>query len=180
MLMDQNTDWKSLIKDYNNFPKDGVVFRDINPLFRNSAALQQISKEFLNPQELSRIDLIAGIEARGFTVASLLAGNFKKGIILVRKVGKLPGKTKKKKYGIEYGNATIEIQDDAIKKGQTILIADDLIATGGTALATAQLIEEMGGKIFGFAVIIELVYLKGGEVIRNKGYDVRSLVKYYE
>src|SRR5215217_5182735 len=146
MLMDQNTDWKSLIKDYNNFPKDGVVFRDINPLFRNSAALQQISKEFLNPQELSRIDLIAGIEARGFTVASLLAGNFKKGIILVRKVGKLPGKTKKKKYGIEYGNATIEIQDDAIKNCHTSLSADDLIATGATGRAPTHSKEGKGSK----------------------------------
>lgn len=180
MLKNQNLDWKSLIKNFNNFPKDGVVFRDVNPLFRSSAALQQISKEFIKPEELSKIDLIAGIESRGFTVASLLAGNFKKGIILVRKVGKLPGKTKKKNYDIEYGSSTIEIQADAIKKGQSILIADDLIATGGTALATAELIEEMGGKIFGFAVIIELVYLKGAEILRNKGYDVRSLVKYYE
>jgi adenine phosphoribosyltransferase len=173
MLMEQNIDFKSLIKSYNHFPKDGVVFRDINPLFRNSDALQQISKEFIKHEELSKIDVIAGIESRGFTVASLLAGNFKKGIILVRKVGK-------KKYDIEYGSSTIEIQDEAIKKGQNILIADDLIATGGTALATAQLIEEMGGKIFGFAVIIELVYLKGADMLRNKGYDVRSLVKYYE
>jgi adenine phosphoribosyltransferase len=180
MLMEQNIDFKSLIKSYNHFPKNGVVFRDINPLFRNSDALQQISKEFIKHEELSKIDVIAGIESRGFTVASLLAGNFKKGIILVRKVGKLPGKTKKKKYDIEYGSSTIEIQDEAIKKGQNILIADDLIATGGTALATAQLIEEMGGKIFGFAVIIELVYLKGADMLRNKGYDVRSLVKYYE
>ena len=180
MLMDPKIDLKSLIKSYNHFPKDGVVFRDINPLFRNSDALQQISNEFIKREELFKIDVIAGIESRGFTVASLLAGNFKKGIILVRKVGKLPGKTKKKKYDIEYGSSTIEIQDEAIKKGQNILIADDLIATGGTALATAQLIEEMGGKIFGFAVIIELVYLKGAEMLRNKGYDVRSLVKYYE
>ena len=180
MLMEQNLDWKSLIKNYNHFPKEGVIFRDINPLFRSSEAIQHISKEFIKPEELSKIDLIAGIESRGFTVASLLAGNFKKGIILVRKVGKLPGKTKKKEYDVEYGSSTIEIQDDAIKKNQKILIADDLIATGGTALATAQLIEEMGGKIFAFAIIIELAYLKGAEILRKKGYDVRSLVKYYE
>jgi adenine phosphoribosyltransferase len=99
-------------------------------------------------------------------------------MILVRKVGKLPGKTVKKTYNIEYGSSIIEIQEEAIKKGQTILIADDLIATGGTAIATAELIEEMGGTVFGFAVIIELVYLKGGDILRKKGYDVRSLVKY--
>ena len=178
--MNQNIDWKSLIANYNHFPKEGVVFRDINPLFRNAKALQENSREFIKPEEISKFDLIAGIESRGFTVASLLAGNFEKGMVLVRKVGKLPGNTRKKKYDIEYGSSVIEIQEDAIKKGQKILIADDLIATGGTALATAQLIEEMGGIIFGFAVIIELVYLKGADLLRNKGYDVRSLVKYYE
>ena len=178
--MNQNKDWKSLIKNYSNFPKNGVTFRDVNPLFRNPEAIQYISKEFIKAEELSKIDLIAGIESRGFTVASLLAGNYNKGIILVRKVGKLPGKTKKKEYDIEYGSSIIEIQDDAITKNQNILIADDLIATGGTALATAQLIEEMGGKIFAFAIIIELAYLKGAEKLRNMGYDVRSLVKYYE
>ena len=180
MLYDNKVDWKSLIETFNNFPKDGVVFRDINPLFRNSVAIQAISKEFIKQEELSKIDLIAGIESRGFTVASLLAKNFNKGIILVRKVGKLPGKTIKKNYEIEYGSSAIEIQEDAIQKGQNILIADDLVATGGTAIATAELIEEMGGTVFGFAVIIELVYLKGAEILRNKGYDVRSLVKYYD
>ena len=180
MLYDNKVDLKSLIKTFNNFPKDGVVFRDINPLFRNSVAIQAISKEFIKQEELSKIDLIAGIESRGFTVASLLAKNFNKGIILVRKVGKLPGKTIKKNYEIEYGSSAIEIQEDAIQKGQNILIADDLVATGGTAIATAELIEEMGGRIFGFAFIIELVYLKGGEILRKKGYDVRALVKYFD
>ena len=120
MLYDNKVDWKSLIETFNNFPKDGVVFRDINPLFRNSVAIQAISKEFIKQEELSKIDLIAGIESRGFTVASLLAKNFNKGIILVRKVGKLPGKTIKKNYEIEYGSSAIEIQEDAIQKGQNI------------------------------------------------------------
>jgi len=173
-------DWKTLITDYQDFPKKGVIFRDVNPLFRNSTAVQLISKQFIHKEELSKIDYIAGIESRGFTVASLLAKNFNKGMILVRKVGKLPGKTVKKKYNIEYASSIIEIQENAIKKGESILIADDLIATGGTAIATAELIEEMGGTVFGFAVIIELVYLKGAEILRNKGYDVRSLVKYYD
>lgn len=180
MLYDHKIDWKSLIKNFNDFPKKGVIFRDINPLFRNSDAIQEIAKQFIHQEEVSKIDYIAGIESRGFTVASLLAKNFNKGIILVRKVGKLPGKTMKKKYNIEYGSSVIEIQDEAIQKGQNILIADDLIATGGTAIATTELIEEMGGRVFGFAVIIELVYLKGAEILRNRGYDVRSLVKYYD
>ena len=178
MLSDTKIDLKALIKNYNDFPKKGVIFRDVNPLFRNSVAIQVIAKQFIHQEELSKIDYIAGIESRGFTVASLLAKNYNKGMILVRKVGKLPGKTVKKIYNIEYGSSIIEIQEEAIKKGQTILIADDLIATGGTAIATAELIEEMGGTVFGFAVIIELVYLKGGDILRKKGYDVRSLVKY--
>jgi adenine phosphoribosyltransferase len=178
VLSDNKIDLKALITNYNDFPKKGVIFRDVNPLFRNSVAIQVIAKQFIHQEELSKIDYIAGIESRGFTVASLLAKNYNKGMILVRKVGKLPGKTVKKKYNIEYGSSIIEIQEEAIKKGQTILIADDLIATGGTAIATAELIEEMGGTVFGFAVIIELVYLKGGEILRKKGYDVRSLVKY--
>ena len=157
MLYDHKIDWKSLIKNFTDFPKKGVIFRDINPLFRNSAAIQEIAKQFIHQEEVSKIDYIAGIESRGFTVASLLAKNFNKGIILVRKVGKLPGKTMKKKYNIEYGSSVIEIQDEAIQKGQNILIADDLIATGGTAIATAELIEEMGARVFGFALIIELV-----------------------
>ncbi|MGZ5499552.1 MAG: adenine phosphoribosyltransferase [Nitrososphaeraceae archaeon] len=180
MLYHHKINLKSLIKNFNDFPKEGVIFRDINPLFRNSIAIQAIAKEFIKKEELSKIDLIAGIESRGFTVASLLAINFNKGMILVRKVGKLPGKTIKKKYDIEYGSSVIEIQEDAVQKDQNILIADDLIATGGTASATAELIEEMGGRVFGFAVIIELVYLKGAEMLRKKGYDVRSLVKYYD
>ena len=173
-------DLKSLIGNYKDFPKKGVMFRDVNPLFRNWRATQEISKEFIKKNESQEIDLIAGIESRGFTVASLLAGNFSKGIVLLRKAGKLPGDTIRKNYEIEYGNAMIEIQRDAVKEGAKILIADDLIATGGTAAAAAELIEDIGGKIFGFAFIIELSYLGGADKIRGKGYEVRSLVKYDE
>ena len=179
-MSNQKIDLRKLIKDYSDFPKKGVVFRDINPLFRNEDAILQISKEFIHQDQLKEIDLIAGIESRGFTVASLLAANFKKGLILIRKAGKLPGKTIQTDYEIEYGNATIELQVDAIKKGQRVLIADDLIATGGTAMASAKLIENLGGVVFGFAFIIELDYLKGVKKLRDLGYNVQSLVKYSE
>ncbi|MFB5599138.1 MAG: adenine phosphoribosyltransferase [Nitrososphaeraceae archaeon] len=169
-----------MIKSYQDFPKEGVVFRDINPLFRNSQAINEISKEFIKKDESQYIDLIVGIESRGFTIASLLAGNFNKGIVLVRKAGKLPGDTLKKSYEIEYGSSTIEIQKDAIGKNQRVLVADDLIATGGTAIATAELIQELGGVIFGFAFIIDLVHLGGSNKLRNKGYKVNSLVEYDE
>ena len=179
-MSNQKIDLRKLIKDYSDFPKKGVVFRDINPLFRNEDAILQISKEFIQQDQLKEIDLIAGIESRGFTVASLLSANFKKGLILIRKAGKLPGKTIQTDYDIEYGSATIELQVDAIKKGQRVLIADDLIATGGTAMASAKLIENLGGVVFGFAFIIELDYLKGVKKLRDLGYNVQSLVKYSE
>ena len=179
-MSNQKIDLRKLIKDYSDFPKKGVVFRDINPLFRNEDAILQISKEFIQQDQLKEIDVIAGIESRGFTVASLLAANFKKGLILIRKAGKLPGKTIQTDYDIEYGSATIELQVDAIKKGQKVLIADDLIATGGTAMASAKLIENLGGVVFGFAFIIELDYLKGVKKLRDLGYNVQSLVKYSE
>lgn len=178
-MVEINTlDLKSLIRSYKDFPKEGVVFRDINPLFRNSQAITEISREFIKEDESQDIDLIVGIESRGFTIASLLAGNFNKGIVLVRKAGKLPGETLKRSYEIEYGNATIEIQKDAVTTNQKVLIADDLIATGGTALATAELIQELGGVVFGFAFIIDLIHLGGSDKLRNKGYKVNSLVKY--
>ena len=173
-----NADLKLLIRNYKDFPKKGVIFKDINPLFRNSDAIQKIAKEFIKNHEEKEIDFIAGIESRGFTVASLLAVNFHKGLILIRKSGKLPGDIVKKKYDIEYGNAVMEIQTDASKEGQKILVADDLIATGGTALASAELIEQIGGKIFAFAFIIELTYLGGADSLRDKGYEVRSLIKF--
>ncbi|MGD1835348.1 MAG: adenine phosphoribosyltransferase [Nitrososphaeraceae archaeon] len=179
-MNNQKIDLKELIKDYQDFPKKGVVFRDINPLFRNENAILQISKEFIQQDQLNEIDLIAGIESRGFTVASLLAANFKKGLILIRKAGKLPGKTVQTDYDIEYGSATIELQTDAIKRGQRVLIADDLIATGGTAIASAKLIEKLGGIVFGFAFIIELEYLQGVKKLKDLGYNVKSLVKYNE
>ena len=141
-------DLKSLIGSYKDFPKKGVMFRDINPLFRNWEVTQEISKEFIKNHEIQEIDLIAGIESRGFTVASLLAGNFNKGMVLVRKAGKLPGDTIRKNYEIEYGNAMIEIQRDAVKEGQKILIADDLIATGGTGSCCRRINREDWRKNF--------------------------------
>ena len=122
------------------------------------------------------IDLFAGIESRGFILACVLAAKYNKGMIMVRKAGKLPGKTTKLSYSIEYGKDTIEIQKDIIKEGQRILICDDLLATGGTAKAASKLIEKVGGKISGFAFIIELTELNGIKGIRE--YNCKSLVKY--
>jgi adenine phosphoribosyltransferase len=164
-----------LIRNYLNFPKEGILFRDVNPVFRNSAALKCICDQFLRTLQGYQIDIVAGIESRGFILATALGLKLNKGIILIRKAGKLPGLTIRKSYNIEYGSAIMEIQKDAISSGEKVLVADDLIATGGTASVSAQLIEELGGKIAAFAFLVELAYLEGSKELRSKGYTVHSL-----
>jgi adenine phosphoribosyltransferase len=167
---------KDKISEYPNFPKKGILFRDFSPILKDPSALSYIADEFTKFFHPKDIDLFAGIESRGFLLASILSVRYNKGMIMIRKAGKLPGKTTKLSYKIEYGKDTIEIQKDVIKKGQKILICDDLLATGGTAKASAKLIEKVGGKIMGFAFIIELTELEGIKGI-NK-YKCKSLVKY--
>ena len=172
-------DLRDIIGNHPDFPKPGILFRDINPAFRRNDALNYIANEFYRIYGKTKIDAIAGIEARGFVTATALALKFGTGMIMIRKAGKTPGKTLKKSYDIEYGSAVMELQDGAIAKGQNILIADDLIATGGTAVAASQLVEEMGGKVSGFAFIIELADLKGADRLRKMGYKVQSLVTFH-
>ena len=167
-----------IIGKHQDFPKPGILFRDINPVFRNPDALKFIASEFSRKFSKTRYDATAGIESRGFVVATAVGMKAGKGVIMIRKVGKLPGPTIKKSYDIEYGNATMELQTDAVKKGQRVLIVDDLIATGGTAVAAAQLVEELGGKVAGFGFVIELAGLKGADRLRQMGYRVESLVVY--
>lgn len=167
---------KEKITEFPNFPKKGILFRDFSPILKDPSALSFIADEFtkyFNPKD---VDLFAGIESRGFLLACVLATRYNKGMIMIRKAGKLPGKTTKLSYKIEYGQDTIEIQKDIISKGQKILICDDLLATGGTAKASAKLIEKVGGKITGFAFIIELTELNGIKGINQ--YNCKSLVKY--
>ena len=167
---------KDKIAEYPNFPKKGILFRDFSPILKDPSALSFMADEFSKYFHPKDIDLFAGIESRGFILACILASRYNKGMVMIRKAGKLPGKTAKLSYTIEYGKDTLEIQKDAIQKGQKILICDDLLATGGTAKASAKLIEKIGGKISGFAFIIELTDLNGMNHI-NK-YDCKSLVKY--
>lgn len=167
---------KEKISEYPNFPKKGILFRDFSPILRDPSALTEIVDEFSKYFHTKDIDVFAGIESRGFILASILASRYNKGMMMIRKAGKLPGKTVKVSYTIEYGKDTIEIQKDIIEKGQRVLICDDLLATGGTAKASAKLIEKVGGKISGFAFIIELTELNGMKGISN--YNCKSLVKY--
>ena len=167
---------KEKITDFPNFPKKGILFRDFSPILKDPSALSFIADEFTKYFHPKDVDLFAGIESRGFLLACVLAIRYNKGMIMIRKAGKLPGKTTKLSYKIEYGQDTIEIQKDIISKGQKILICDDLLATGGTAKASAKLIEKVGGKITGFAFIIELTELNGMKGINQ--YNCKSLVKY--
>jgi adenine phosphoribosyltransferase len=174
----KNLDLTRIIKTFPDFPKRGIIFRDINPVFGSYDALNYISEEFCRRIPESNIDCIVGIESRGFVIATALAITIGKGLVLVRKAGKLPGQTLKQPYDIEYGNAIMEIQKDSIKNGQRVLIADDLIATGGTAIAAERLVVQLGGKIVGFAFVIELASIGGARKIRKLGYEVYSLVVY--
>ena len=167
---------KEKILEFPNFPKKGILFRDFSPMLKDPSALSFIADEFTKYFHPKDVDLFAGIESRGFLLACILATRYNKGMIMIRKSGKLPGKTTKLSYKIEYGQDTIEIQKDIISKGQKILICDDLLATGGTAKASAKLIEKAGGKITGFAFIIELTELNGMKGINQ--YNCKSLVKY--
>jgi adenine phosphoribosyltransferase len=170
---------RDIIANYPDFPKQGILFRDINPVFKRNDALNYIADEFYRIYSKAKVDMVAGIESRGFIIATALALRFGSGIVMVRKAGKLPGRTVKKSYDIEYGSAVMELQQDAIDKGNSILIADDLIATGGTAAAAAQMIKELEGKVAGFAFIIELSDLKGADKLRKMGYNVKSLVTFH-
>ena len=167
---------KEKIAEYPNFPKKGILFRDFSPILKDPSSLSLIADEFSKHFHPKDIDLFAGIESRGFILATILASRYNKGMMMIRKAGKLPGKTVKLSYTIEYGKDTIEIQKDIIKEGQKILICDDLLATGGTAKASAKLIEKVGGKIVGFAFLIELTELNGIKGISK--YNCKSLVRY--
>ena len=167
---------KEKIAEYPNFPKKGILFRDFSPILSDPSALSFVIDEFAKKFHPNDVDVFAGIESRGFILACALALKYNKGMILLRKAGKLPGKTVKTSYTIEYGKAVMEIQKDVIEKGQRVLICDDLLATGGTAKAAAKLIEKIEGNVVGFAFIIELLELNGIDKIKE--YRSESLVEY--
>jgi len=167
---------KDKIADYPDFPKKGILFRDFSPILGDPSALSFVVEEFSKKFHPNDVDVFAGIESRGFILACALALKYNKGMILLRKVGKLPGKTVKASYTIEYGKAVMEVQKDVMQEGQRVVICDDLLATGGTAQAAAKLIEKIKGVVVGFAFIIELLELNGQEKIKD--YRSESLVTY--
>ena len=171
-------DLKSLIRNVPDFPKKGIGFKDITTLIKNGEAFKRAVDEIAARFDGKKIDLVVGIEARGFIFASALAYKWGVGVIPVRKPGKLPAETLQEEYQLEYGTDAVEIHRDAIQRGQRVLIVDDLLATGGTVAATSRLVERLGGEIVGIAFLIELSFLKGREKL--KGYDVFSLIQFEE
>ena len=167
---------KDRISEYANFPKKGILFRDFSPMLKDPSAMSVVVEEFSKHFHTKDVDAFVGIESRGFILASILSQKYDKGMVLLRKAGKLPGKTIKTSYTIEYGKAVLEIQKSALKEGERVVICDDLLATGGTAKAAAKLVEKMKGKVAGFAFIIELTELDGVKKINE--YKTVSLVQY--
>ena len=149
------------IRDIPDFPKEGIIFKDISPLLGNAAALTACIDQLAERLEGKQIDAVAGVEARGFIFGPLLAQRLGVGFVPVRKPGKLPAETVSKSYDLEYGQATIEIHTDAIQPGARVLVVDDLLATGGTAVAACSLLEELGGEIVACAFAVELSFLPG-------------------
>ena len=169
-------DLKRWIRDIPDFPKPGILFRDITPLLADGRVFRQaidlIAERFRN----RKIDVVVGVEARGFIMGAALAYALRAGNILIRKSGKLPYKTHRTTYALEYGTDTLEIHQDAFKPGQRVLIADDLLATGGTVSAAVDLVKQLGGEIVELAFLIELTALKGREKLKD--YSVFSLLQY--
>jgi len=169
---------KSAIRDIPDFPKPGIVFKDITPILKEPSLCEAIVDNFVARVQGLKIDAVAGIESRGFLFGLQLAGKLGVPFVPVRKAGKLPFSVKQKEYELEYGTATIEVHTDAFKPGQHILVHDDLLATGGTVTAASDLIIEMGGIIAGFTFVVGLNFLNGKEKIKHFADKVVVLAEY--
>ncbi len=164
------------IRDVNDFPKPGIVFKDITTVLGDPKLSKEVSAAFLQQWKAQDIQGVVGIESRGFIYGMQLAQQLDVPFIPVRKAGKLPFDTIKHSYDLEYGSAEIEIHTDGVKAGQRILIHDDLLATGGTARAAADLIEKIGGEVVGYSFLVELSFLKGKSILDGK--PIHSLVTF--
>lgn len=163
-------DLKTIIRDIPDFPKPGIIFKDITPILLNNKVFNDVIYRLAMHYQNAQISKIASVEARGFIFGSALAYALNTGFIPLRKPNKLPYKRIREEYALEYGTDSIEMHEDAINKGEKILIMDDLLATGGTILAAAKLVEKAGGDIVGIATVIELAFLNGIEKIKKYPY----------
>jgi len=171
-------DLRKHIRSIKNYPKKGILFRDITTLIKNSEAFNFAINRIVEISKKIEFDKVSAIESRGFIFASTVSYITKKPLILLRKKNKLPAERHSIDFQLEYGEATIEVHKDSIQEGEKILIIDDLIATGGTAEAAAKLIEISGGRVAGFIFIINLFDLPGNELLRKKKYFTESLIEF--
>lgn len=169
---------KAYIRDIPDFPQPGIIFKDITPLLQQPELVKLAVKEFVRKLEGIEIDVIAGIESRGFLFGFLLAQELNKPFVPIRKQGKLPFHTISESYKLEYGQATIEMHEDAIQEGTKVLMHDDLLATGGTVVAASKLVEKLGGVITGYSFVISLDFLQSAGRLTRFSENIISLVHY--
>lgn len=174
--MGEAVDLAAHIRDIPDFPKPGITFKDITPMLANPAAFRAVIDGVTDRFNADSIDVVLGIEARGFILGAPIADRLQAGFVPVRKAGKLPWEIEQEEYELEYGADLLEIHRDAVSPGQRVLITDDVIATGGTAAATARLVKRLGGEIVGFGFIIELAFLAGRSKLPN--HRIESLLTY--
>ncbi|MHC4984260.1 MAG: adenine phosphoribosyltransferase [Planctomycetota bacterium] len=166
---------EDFIRDVPDFPKKGIIFKDITPLLASPEAVRQAADRLAEPFASAGVEIVTGIESRGFIFGSLVAERFGAGFVPIRKPGKLPCETVSASYELEYGTDSVEMHADAVKAGQKVLMVDDLLATGGTMAAACELVGKLGGRIVGISFLIELCFLNGRAKLPD--YDVRSLIK---
>ena len=176
--MNRHKTVKDYIRTIVDFPHEGIMFRDVTTLFADPRGFRMAIDQMLHPYAGERIDKVVGLEARGFILGGAIAHQLTLGFVPIRKKGKLPGTTISQDYTLEYGDAIVEIHDDAIQAGERILLVDDLLATGGTAAAGIKLIERLGGEIVSCAFIIDLPDLGGRKVLERMGMDVHALCEF--
>jgi adenine phosphoribosyltransferase len=167
---------KALIRDVPDFPVEGILFRDVTPLLREPGALREVVAHLADRYRDAGIDVVAGIESRGFIFGAPLALELGVGFVPIRKLGKLPAEKIHREYALEYGTAALEMHVDGVRPGERVLLIDDLLATGGTAAASIHLIEALGGQVAAVAFLIELAFLNGRE--RLQGHDVYAMLEY--
>ena len=171
-------DYEPYIRDIPDFPKKGILFKDITPLLGQAQALKQAISAMATPYQESNIDKVVGIESRGFIFGPGIAERLGCGFAPIRKPGKLPYQTEKLSYDLEYGSDTLEIHVDAVAANGRVLIVDDLLATGGTAAAASKLIEKIGARVVGYSFLIELAFLNGRKALGEHGSKVQTLISY--
>jgi adenine phosphoribosyltransferase len=169
------TKLRDLITDVPDFPKPGIVFKDITPLLADPAGLSLAVEYLTQPFRSSKVDLVVGAESRGFVFGTAVARNLSAGFVPIRKPGKLPRETRSEEYALEYGSDQVEIHADAVRPGHRVLLVDDLLATGGTAAACCRLVESLGGEVVACAFLVELAFLQGRQLLTK--YPIHSVLK---